>query len=62
MDVYIALRTSEERMQRSVGGAWCVTMEDKSKIMLPPMEEIEALRDELNEKVREFRELTLAFL
>ena len=62
MDVYIALRTSEERKHSSVGGAWCVTMEDKSKIMLPPKKEIVALRDELNEKVREFRELTLAFL
>jgi len=37
-------------------------MEDESKIMLPPMKEIEALRDELNKKMREFRELTLAFL
>lgn len=62
MDVYIALRTSDERKNRSVGGVWCVTMKDESKIMLPPMKEIEALRDELNEKMREFRELTLAFL
>lgn len=62
MDVYILLRSSEERKSGSTTGVWHATMEDKSKILLPSMGKVEALRDELNEKMREFRELALAFL